>query len=97
MREGKNPVLLSVVLHVESRRITGVETLVQRFNPNSRFQPQVLGAPIRGMNDPVPAAARQSRRSMIETALTYAEGLRVGNFTDAGTPISTMPIAWKTV
>ena len=88
LKEGKNPVLLSLVLHVEAGRIGGVETMVQRFNPNSRFQPKVLGGPIRGMNDPVPAGARQSRQSMIRTALTYTEGLRVGNFTDAGTPFA---------
>ena len=88
MREGRDPVLLSVVLHVEGRQIAGIESLVQRFTPNSRFQPRVLGAPITGMNDPVPAGARQARAAMIETALTYTEGLRVGNFTDAGTPFS---------
>lgn len=88
LREGRNPVLLSVVLHVEEGRIAGIETLVERFTPNSRFQPQVLNAPIKGMNDTVPAGSRQSRQSMIETALTYTEGLRVGNFTDAGTPFA---------
>lgn len=88
MREGRNPVLLSVVLHVEGQQIAGVETLVQRFTPNSRFKPRVLGAPIEGMNDPVPVGSRQSRAAMIETALTYTEGLRVGNFTDGGTPFS---------
>lgn len=88
MREGKNPVLLSVVLHAEGGRIAGIETLFQRFTPDSRFQPRVLGGPIRGMDDRVPADRRQSRREMIETALTYTEGLRVGNFTDAGTPFA---------
>jgi hypothetical protein len=88
MREGRNPVLLSVVLRAESGRIAGIETLVRRITPNSRFQPRVLGAPIRGMNDPIPEGARQSRDSMIRTALTYAEGLRIGNFTDAGAPFA---------
>jgi hypothetical protein len=88
LKEGKNPVLFSLVLHVEAGRIAGVETLVQRFNPSSRFQPKVLGGPIRGMNDPVPAGRKQSRESMIKTALTYTEGLRVGNFTDGGTPFA---------
>ncbi len=88
MKEGKNPVLLSLILHLDGDRIAGVETLVQRFNPSSRFQPKVLGGPIRGMNDPVPADRRQSRESMIRTALTYTEGLRVGNFTDGGTPFA---------
>jgi len=89
LREGKNPVLFSLVLHVEGGRIAGIETMVQRFNPSSRFQPKVLGSPIRGMNDPVPANRRQSREAMIRTALTYTEGLRVGNFTDGGTPFAT--------
>jgi hypothetical protein len=88
MREGKDPVLLSVVLHVEDRQIAGIELLHQRFNPDSRFQPRELGAPIRGMNDPVPAGQRQSRASMVQTSLTYTEGLRVGNFTDGGTPFA---------
>ena len=88
LREGKNPVLFSLVLHVEGGRIAGIETMVQRFNPSSRFQPKVLGSPIKGMNDPVPANRRQSREAMIRTALTYTEGLRVGNFTDGGTPFA---------
>jgi len=88
MLEGKNPILLSAVLHTRNGRITGIETLVQRYTPTSRFQPRVLGGPIRGMNDPVPAGKRMSRAAMIKTALTYTEGLRVGNFTDAGTPFA---------
>lgn len=88
MLEGKSPVLLSLVLHVEGNRIAGVETLVQRFTPNSRFQPKVLGSPVKGMNTPVPKSGKQSRSSMIATALSYTEGLRIGNFTDAGTPFA---------
>ena len=88
LREGRNPVLFSLVLHVEGGRIAGIETMVQRLNPSSRFQPKVLGNPIKGMNDPVPAGRRLSREAMIRTALTYTEGLRVGNFTDGGTPFA---------
>jgi hypothetical protein len=83
--EGTAPVLYSVLLHVEDSRIAGVESLVQRITPDSRFQPTELDKPIRGMNDAVPEGKRQSRASLIATALTYTEGLRVGNFTDAGT------------
>ncbi|MBX5460734.1 MAG: hypothetical protein IRZ28_06530 [Steroidobacteraceae bacterium] len=86
--EGKNQVLLSALLHVKDRKIAGIETLVQRVTPESRLQPKELGKPIRGMNDPVPANKKQSRESMIKTALTYTEGLRIGNFTDAGTPFA---------
>lgn len=86
--EGENQVLLSVLLHVEDSEIAGIETLVQRVTPESRLQPSELGAPIRGMNDPVPSGEKQSRESMIATALTYPEGLRIGSFTDAGTPFA---------
>jgi hypothetical protein len=86
--EGKNQVLLSVLLHVKDKKIAGIETLVQRLTPESRFQPTELGKPVRGMNDTVPAGKRQSRESMITTALTYPEGLRIGNFTDGKTPFA---------
>jgi hypothetical protein len=88
MMEGDIPVLYNVVLHVEGGQISGIETLVNRITPDSRFQPTELDGPIRGMNDPVPDGQRQSRDTMIETALTYTEGLRIGNFTDAGTPFA---------
>ena len=87
--EGENHILLSVLLHVGgNNRINGVESLVQRLTPTSRFQPRELGAPIRGMDDPVPAGEKMSRANMVRVALTYPEGLRVGNFTDGGTPFS---------
>lgn len=86
--EGKIPLLYSVLLHVKDRKIAGIETLLQRVAPESRFQPTELGKPVRGMNDPVPANKKQSRDSMIKTALTYTEGLRIGNFTDGGTPFA---------
>ena len=54
--------------HVKDRKINGIETLVQRLNSTSRFQPTELGKPVKGMNDPVPSGKRQSRESMIRTA-----------------------------
>jgi len=86
--EGETQVLYSVLLHVDAGLIDGIETLVQRVAPGGRFQPTELGAPIRGMNDPVPAGKQHSRDQMIRIALTYPEGLRVGNFTDGGTPFA---------
>lgn len=89
LMEGENHVLLSALLHVDGdNRISGIETLIQRLTPTSRFQPRELGAPIRGMNDPIPAGEKMSRTNMIKTALTYPAGLRIGNFTDGGTPFS---------
>jgi hypothetical protein len=88
LRENDTQVLYSVVLHVAGMKITGVETLVQRVAPGGKLQPTELGKPIRGMNDRVPAGQRNSRDEMIRIALTYPEGLRVGNFTDGGTPFA---------
>jgi hypothetical protein len=88
LMEGATPVLYSVVLHVEDRRIAGIETLAQRVTPDSRLTPTELGGPIRGLEDPVPAGKRDSRAAMVRTALTYPEGLRVGSFGDGRTPFA---------
>ena len=86
--EGKIQALCSVLLHIRDMKIAGIETLVEHITPESRLQPNQLGAPIRGMDDPVPSGKKQSRKSLIRTALTYTEGLRIGNFTDAMTPFA---------
>jgi hypothetical protein len=86
--EGDTQVLLSVLLHVADGRIAGIETLVQRVAPGSRFQPTEFGAPVRGMNDPIPAGQQMSRQNLVRIALAYPEGLRIGNFTDGGTPFA---------
>jgi len=88
LREGETQVLYSVLLHVTGMKIAGIETLVQRVAAGGKFQPTELGKPIRGMNDPVPAGQKNSREEMIRIALTYPEGLRIGNFTDGGTPFA---------
>lgn len=88
LREGDTQVLYSVLLHMAGMKIAGIETLVQRVDPNGRFQPTELGAPLRGMNEPVPAGRKNTRDEMVRIALTYPEGLRVGNFTDGGTPFA---------
>jgi hypothetical protein len=88
LSEDENQVLCTALLYVKDRKIAGIEALVQRVTPESRFQPTELDAPVRGMNDPVPAGKKQSRESMIKTALTYTEGLRIGNFTDGQTPFA---------
>jgi hypothetical protein len=88
LHEDDTQVLYSVVLHVENREIAGIETLIQRVDPDGFFQPTELGGPIRGMNDPVPPGSANTREEMIRIALTYPEGLRVGNFTDGGTPFA---------
>ena len=73
----------SVVLRVVDQKITGIETLINRVTPTSKFQPDSLDKPLRKMNDPVPGDKRMSRAELIRVALTYTEGLRIGNFADA--------------
>lgn len=89
LQEGSSQVLYSLLLHLQDSRITGIESLVQRITPESRFQPTELGKPVRGMDDPVPAGKKNSRDEMIDIALTYPEGLRIGSFIDGPTPFST--------
>jgi hypothetical protein len=72
----------SVVLRIVDQKITGVETLLNRITPTSKFQPDSLGKPLRKMNDPVPRDKRMQRADLIRVALTYTEGLRIGNFAD---------------
>jgi SnoaL-like domain len=88
LKEGVNNILYTVLLHVKDQKITGIETLYQRLTPQSRFQPAELGKALPGMNDPVPAGMRDSRETMIRTALTYTEGLRIGSFVRAPTPFA---------
>ncbi len=73
----------SVVLRIVDQKITGVETLINRVTATSKFQPDSLGKPLPKLNDQVPGNKRMSRANLIRVALTYTEGLRIGNFTDA--------------
>jgi hypothetical protein len=81
-------VLYSVVLHTADKKITGIETLVDRITPNSRFKPEMLGQPLLGLGDPVPARKGMPREEMIRIAKFYPEGLRIGSFVEAKTPFA---------
>ncbi len=86
--EGTGQALYSVLLHIKDRKINGIETLVQRTSNEGRFRPTELGKPVKGMDDPIPAGKKMKRADMVKVALTYTEGLRVGSFTDGGTPFA---------
>jgi hypothetical protein len=86
--EAEAMVELSILLRITDQKITGVETLLNRITPTSRFQPDSLDNPLPGMRMPVPEGRRMSRDEMVRTALLYTEGLRIGNFTEAKTPFS---------
>ena len=84
LHQGEVPILLSLALHIENGEIAGAESLIHILTPDSPFQPQVLDEPVRGMDDEVPEGTQMARGAMVTMALNYAEGLRIGNFTDAG-------------
>jgi hypothetical protein len=86
--EGDTQVLYSVVLHIENRKIAGIETIVFRVPDDPKSKPDHLDKPLPLMNDPVPAAKRMSRADMIKVALLYTEGLRIGDFVKADTPFA---------
>jgi len=81
-------ILYSVMLRVTDQKITGIETLVDRITPTSRFKPDSLDKPLVGMSEPVPAGKRMPRAEMIRIAMFYPEGLRIGSFVDAKTPFA---------
>ncbi len=86
--EGDTEVLYSVVLHVENRKIAGIETIVYRVQADAKQKPDQLGKPLPFMNDPIPAGKRMSRAEMEHVALSYTQGLRVGSFVKANTPFA---------
>ena len=85
---GDRQVLYSLILHTRDQKIVGIETLAGSLPPNSRLKSDSLGKPLPIMSEPVPKGQHLSRTDMVEAALHYPEGLRIGNFTDAKTPFS---------
>ena len=81
-------ILYSVALRVADRKMTGIETLVDRITPNSRFKPDSLDKPLTGMSEPVAAGKRMPRAEMIRIAMYYPEELRIGSFVNAKTPFA---------
>ncbi|MGX7895359.1 hypothetical protein [Tsuneonella sp. HG222] len=93
LMKGKTPILHTVVLHLDDGKISGMELQVEEITPEDPFQPKVLDQPVRRMDDALPSSERMSRADMIATALRYTEGLRIGNFDDAGVPFE--PLTYR--
>ena len=83
--EGNTQVLYSAVLHVANRKIAGIETLVYRVPADAKNKPDYLDKPLVGMGDPVPAGKLMPRAEMVRVALSYTEGLRLGDFVKSNT------------
>jgi hypothetical protein len=82
-----------LLLRTKDQKITGIETLINRVTPGSRFQPNSLDNRLTGMTDPVPAGKRMERDEMIRIASFYPKGLIIGNWANSG--ISFAPNAYR--
>lgn len=89
VEENGAPVLLAARLGVEGRRITEIETIVVRSREEGAlFAPDELAQPSAAMVTAPPAAARMPREAMIDIALRYPGGLKVGSFEKSNVPFA---------
>jgi hypothetical protein len=89
IEENDAPALFAARLSVENRRITEIETMVVRNQQEGvLFAPDALAAPSAAMSTPPPKAELMPRDAMIELALRYPEGLRVGSFEESDVPFA---------
>jgi hypothetical protein len=89
LEENGAPVLFAARLRVVGRRIAEIETLVVRNQrEGALFAPASLAEPSAAMNAPPPKTALMPRKQMIEVALRYPQGLRVGSFEKADVPFA---------
>lgn len=81
VEENGMPVLFAARLKVVNARITEIETMVVRnVQEGVLFAPDELSKPSPGMTDAPPKSALMPRDKMVEMALRYPGGLRVGSF-----------------
>jgi hypothetical protein len=89
MFEADGQVLHSVLLRVDNRKITGIETQVFRVKDLPKSDPpDAIDQPLAEINVPVPAGQRMPRAEAIRIALLYAEGLKVGDWAGVKTPFA---------
>ncbi|HET7608193.1 MAG TPA: hypothetical protein VFL84_05915 [Gammaproteobacteria bacterium] len=89
VEENGMPVLLAARLKVDGRRIAEVETIVVRSREEGAlFAPEALAQPSAAMVTAPPAAARMPRDKLVEIALRYPGGLKVGSFEKSDVPFA---------
>jgi hypothetical protein len=89
LEEHGAPVLFAARLKVVDRRITEIETMVVRNQQEGvLFAPDSLVTPSAAMNTAPPESALMSRDKMVEIALRYPGGLRVGSFEKSDAPFA---------
>jgi hypothetical protein len=89
IEESGAPVLFAARLKVVNRLITEIETMVVRSQQEGAlWAPEALAAPSPAMIAAPPRDELMSRETMIELALRYPEGLRVGSFETSDVPFA---------
>jgi quinoprotein glucose dehydrogenase len=89
IEENGVPVLFAARLKVVNRRITEIETMVVRNQQEGvLFAPDSLAQPSAAMIAAPPNAQLLPRDAMIELALRYPEGLRIGSFEESDVPFA---------
>ncbi|HZL93745.1 MAG TPA: hypothetical protein VFB99_08875 [Vicinamibacterales bacterium] len=89
LEENGAPVLFAARLKVVDRRITEIETMVVRNQQEGvLFAPDSLAQPSAAMIAAPPKAELLRRDEMIELALRYPGGLRVGSFEKSDVPFA---------
>jgi hypothetical protein len=90
IEENGVPVLFAARLKVVNRRFTEIETMVVRTQQEGvLFAPDSLAQPSAAMVTAPPRAELTPRAEMIDIALRYPEGLRVGSFETSDVPFAT--------
>jgi hypothetical protein len=89
IEENGAPVLFAARLKVVEREITEIETMVVRSQQEGAlWAPDALAAPSAAMIAAPPPDALMPREAMVELALRYPEGLRVGSFETSDVPFA---------
>jgi hypothetical protein len=89
IEENDAPVLFAARLKIVNRQITEIETMVVRSQQEGAlWAPDALAAPSAAMTAAPPRDELMPREAMIELALRYPEGLRVGSFETSDVPFA---------
>jgi len=87
--ENNNPVLYVIRLKIEDKKISEIETTAVRNKEEGMlFNPQNLQTVSKMMTTPPEKSQLNSREDAIKMALTYPEGLRIGSFVKADSPMA---------
>jgi hypothetical protein len=94
VNENDSPVLFVMRLKIENKKITEVETMAVRNREEGMlFNLDNLKTASETMTTPVDKSQRNSREEAVKIALTYPEGLRIGSFVKADSPM--VPDAYR--